>query len=32
MFMRLVQIEIEPEGLHLLQKVYTERVLTALRT
>ena len=30
MFMRLVQIEIEPEGLHLLQKVYTERVLTAL--
>ncbi len=31
MFMRLLQVEVDTEGLHLLQNLYDERVLTALK-
>jgi len=30
MFMRLLQVDVDTEGIHLLQKLYSERVLTAL--
>jgi heme-degrading monooxygenase HmoA len=30
MFMRLLKVEVDPEGLHLLQNLYSERVLGAL--